>query len=651
LKQKDTTWLPLPIATIMALSISDLLPQQSLSGTYLSTHILAYGLESTRYHFASYAVIVSTFFVYTFFLLYTNKNSKNVFQVSKNIGLFVFTGVAFFIVFIELSLIKFLLVLLLFLFGFSVQKKQIILSAFTEMLPRHFGKLCLSVFCFAYFILFYLLPLFFRLSTPRVDDLYSFESHYAGTVLPGAEWAKGQTVFRLNYGFWMTFAIGSSYKLIRLVGFSPPSLQFLVQIFQLLTMLAILLTLFFLNRKSYLLLITVALFLLTPYLNTAAVWSPNQTGIRYLPFLGGIWLIVWIAKKSDLSIVSTAGTFALLALGSPDTVVPLLAGYIFFRVLVEYQENRNPFLILKSLTLFLGTFVIALFSLAALLNWIFDLAAGWNLFEFLKLFASGYGGFSDQPTPVAGILISFASYFVLRGVFRARQKSLTRLDALQSSLAVMILAWFPYYVNRMIESNLWFQLVLLLFMISPSLRKIQFDNQILFKKFDLRYTMSFIAIAALLVTTLHNSLSLVEYYRSKISNPISCTMKDITVSSICLKNYASSDLSSQVRHLEEIPDKKQFIVLSRVPTHVRGLGYNRNFPWYDTMSEVVNEDEVRAVAAWIDRFGPTYLLVDDAKSASLYSENSLSQQKYLATRLQNYKFLSNQNSWDVYVRR
>jgi hypothetical protein len=69
------------------------------------------------------------------------------------------------------------------------------------------------------------------------------------------------------------------------------------------------------------------------------------------------------------------------------------------------------------------------------------------------------------------------------------------------------------------------------------------------------------------------------------------------------------------------------------------------------MSEVVNEDDVRAVAVWIDRFGPTYLLVDDAESASLYSENFLSQQKYLATRLQNYKFLSNQNSWDVYVRR
>jgi hypothetical protein len=635
----------------MALSISDLLPQQSLSGTYLSTHIFAFGLESTRYHFASYAIIVSIFLFYIFFSLYADKNSKTDFKTSKNIGLCVFAGLAFIIVSIELSLRKFLLVLLLFIFALSVKRNQIILSAVIEMLPRHFGKFCLSVFCFVYLILFYLLPLFFRLSTPRVDDLYSFESHYAGTVLPGAEWAKGQTVFRLNYGFWMTFAIGSTYKLTSLMGLSPPSLQLLVQIFQLLTMLVILLTLFLLNRKNYLLLSALALFLLTPHLNTAAIWSPNQAGIRYLPFLGGIWLIVWIAKNGDLSIFTTAGTFALIALGSPDTAVPLMAGYIFFRVLVEYQENRKPLLILKSLMHFLCTFLIALFLLAGFLNWIFELSTGWNLFEFLKLFASGYGGFSDQPTLIAGILISFASYFVLRGVFRARQNTLTRLDALQSALAVTILAWFPYYVNRMIESNLWFQLILLLFMFSPSLRKIQLDNQILFKKFDLRYKMSLIAMAALLVTTMHNSLSLVEYYRSKISNPISCKMEDITVSSICLKNYASSELSNQIRHLEEIPDKKQFIVLSRVPTHVRGLGYNQNFPWYDTMSEVVNEDEVRAVAVWIDRFGPSYLLIDDAESTSLYSENLLSQQKYIAARLQKYRFLSNQNSWNVYVRR
>jgi hypothetical protein len=175
------------------------------------------------------------------------------------------------------------------------------------------------------------------LTTPRIDDLYSFQSHYAATVLPGAEWAKGHTVFRLNYGFWMTFAIGFGLKLFNLTGFPPPSFQFLFQLFQLFTIISILLILYILNRRNYLLFMTVALFLLTPYLNTAAVWSPNQTGLPYLPFLGGIWLLIWIAKRGDNSIISSAGIVALLALASPDSAVPLLSGFILFKVLIEYK--------------------------------------------------------------------------------------------------------------------------------------------------------------------------------------------------------------------------------------------------------------------------------------------------------------------------
>ena len=154
MKQQDIRWLPLPIATIISLSISDLLPQQSLGGKYLSTHILAFGLESTRYQFVSYAIIVSLFLVYVFTLLFTNKITKNIFQFAKNLGLYLLTGVALFIVFIELSFKKFLLVLILFVFGFSVQKKQLIKNAFIKVIPHRLIKFSLSVFCIAYVSLF-----------------------------------------------------------------------------------------------------------------------------------------------------------------------------------------------------------------------------------------------------------------------------------------------------------------------------------------------------------------------------------------------------------------------------------------------------------------------------------------------------------------
>jgi hypothetical protein len=58
--------------------------------------------------------------------------------------------------------------------------------------------------------------------------------------------------------------------------------------------------------------------------------------------------------------------------------------------------------------------------LAEALNPIFNLGPDWNFFSFLRLFAGGCSGFSDLPTPVAGILISFASFFILRGIFYAR---------------------------------------------------------------------------------------------------------------------------------------------------------------------------------------------------------------------------------------
>jgi hypothetical protein len=105
-----------------------------------------------------------------------------------------------------------------------------------------------------------------------------------------------------------------------------------------------------------------------------------------------------------------------------------------------------------------------------------------------------------------------------------------------------------------------------------------------------------------------------------------------------------------VNYLENISNKKEFLVLSRIPTHARELGFNWNFPWYDTMAEVVEKNDSLAVTSWIDKFGPDYLLIDVAMATSLYSKSNILQHSNIVSKLEKYRFHSKENGWNIYVR-
>lgn len=647
-KNQGYEWIILPFTLMSSLLILNLYPKQIVNNRFLETQITTFGLENTRLQMLNYALQVFLFCFYCLYLFLIKKKSFPVSRFQDKSVLYIFTISVFLLLFFLVSLFKFSLVLIVFLLLMLFSNKSLRNFSWEKFISSSFARIYLKFLCVAYLAFFYFFPFIFRLTTPRIDDFYSFQSHYSATVLPGFEWAEGNEVSRMNYGFWMTLAIGSALKFFEILQITSVSLSLIIKIYQLVAIGGLFLILYFLNKESNLVLLFLSLFLLSPYLTTAAVWAPNQSGLRYIPFLMGVALLTWIAFKGDAYFLPSGVLLGFLSASSPDVALPLFVGFVYFRILINYLRGWSSlFLIFDALRYFI-IFVLSVLVFALFSKLFFNLAPEWSVLNYLKLFGGGYGGLSEKPSPIAGVLIGYASYFLFQSIWHLRRDTLTRIVALQSAFAMMIFAWFPYYINRMSESNLWFLLVLFLVMIAPSLK--DFSSKLITTDCEVRHVISVFAIATMTVFTVQNSVPQVEYFKSNLLSQNLCTSKNPIIDSVCVTGEQSSQLADQVTSLRSIAHREDYLVLSRLPTHVRMLGFNQNFPWYDTMSEVVKDRDLAEVVNWIDKFGPKYLLLDALNTSSVYSVSSLRQQKNIVASLKKYKFVSKQKGWAAYIR-
>lgn len=232
-----------------------------------------------------------------------------------------------------------------------------------------------------------------------------------------------------------------------------------------------------------------------------------------------------------------------------------------------------------------------------------------DLFYFVRLFSSGYGGRVSELSVFAGILIFFGSYSLIRGAALARNNRISTLTACQAALGTMILVWMTYYINSMSEWNLWFQAILLILLFAPNIRPSL--QKIVHAEFGFKifYTITAISLIAALV-----SLSAERHFLSTINY-----LKNAGSGYSLFQNFyfVDPETESSIKHLNRfnnISNKKDYLFISHLSCEVRLLGFNENFPWYDPFGEIPKERDLNNIIFWINNSGPRYLISGNPSS-------------------------------------
>jgi len=335
---------------------------------------------------------------------------------------------------------------------------------------------------------------------------------------------------------------------------------------------------------------------------------------------------------------------------NPETGFALFWGFAVFLVLVKYRPEAAYATTLKTFMLFAVSVGFIFVIVSSLVVMSFYRGASADLFLFIELFASGYGGLVQRPSVFATFAVFFGVAALVRGVLRARAKSVSNVDAFQAGIGAMILTWLPYYINRMAEWNLWFQAVLVLLLFAPrfdasSLRILTRKSQ--FGAFYVGLAMSL--VGGLVFFSAERLLRDSQNF-SRLYN-WSCHEVLETSSGLCVPGRDGVEISEQFEFLRGIEEKRDYLVLSLLPTQIRLMGFNEGFPWYDPFVELPRQRDFDEIINWIDVNGPRYVLRDDpASRTSLQVITRTRHFERLIGSLKSYRKYQAGSGWIIYER-
>ena len=505
-----------------------------------------------------------------------------------------------------------------------------------------------------YFIIFVLSPLGTPLLIHNALELRGIETHYSVTVLPGFDLVccSGEgTVQRINYGVAMPLLTAIALKIFSFFGGSVTDLVWAVKFNQLIAAAMICVLSYLLNKKNYPYIMALVLGLTAFTLSNVgqAVGYPNQSGIRYVPALAALIVLVLELRRIKLRIWLLASVAALAVIMNPETGMATTVGYVVAVILKGHIPQAPIISTMRTLAWFMVIFVIVLTVGSNLfLEMILRDAPG-GLLQFLILFTTGgYGGMVDKPSAVASLIFLAAITIVLRSVWRAREGTLQSTDIYEAAVGSIMLFWLMYYVNRMAEWNLWFELVLLVLMIAP---RLTLNNGSLLFRRSAQFGGVSMVVACLIGGLVASSVAqFMPLAKEGIRwQRVGCNEGD-SLDGKCLPWLKSSNLETQMKVLTERYSRADTLVLSGISTYARLRGFNEGFPWYDPM-EVVHKKDVSTIVEWIDSRGPKYVIADDPvyEIALATPEHSKQILSYIAL-LRSYREVSKESGWIVLER-
>jgi hypothetical protein len=620
----------------------------------LKNHVLEFGLQSTQIQILIYIfsllciVLLIIYFSYFVKIELLTQNELN----SNTIIFGIVTLVAMAFLFGSYSRSFAIGFCLSIIFIILLKAKQEILLNYIKLkIIKKIIFLCLISFLLIFVILPFGTP-------PLIIDnahLVTINSHYAMTVLPGFDFIccnKTGQIERTNYGFGVVFLTAFLYKLLQpLASYEDNILYLIVRIYQLFSIVLVIYAATLINKENKVIIASLAV-LTSVTMNTLGESNnfPNQSGIRYFTFLIGLIFILKLWKRGEVNIFIPSIGAAFFIIFNPETGFSITSGLIVLYLLNIFSKDKklkslNIEFVKFSLILTLTYILISYFS-----NKFFFTEKTISPINFMKLWLSGYGGIKSNFSVFAILLFFLSITYLIRSFYLVRISKDTKNSILQGVLSAIILVWLIYYVNRMSEWNLWFQAILYIMLIAPSInRKSIFFIISSSRNLSANTILSFCLIGALIFSSLtrliHDGKLYILAYRSECTISFSLFQKNcfINKNTINELDYFYNPLS--------LNDKNKILILSHRSTQARLLGFNENFPWYEPFGEVATKNDILNLIEWIDKNRPLYIYMDNPKSeVSISVINRTNHFIFISAQLGDYEFHSNDNNWYVYKR-
>ena len=311
--------------------------------TILDTHVRAINMESTRVQSILFMILMGFLVIIcTCMLLCTKvKIFFNTDKVSVASAILLVIASIVFGSWSKQFLQGFLFVAVFLIFlrtrWFALISNVYSQSIFSCSLPyEKVFSWILACIVVVYITIFLVAPLATPLLISGATELRGIEGHYAVTVLPGFDLIGG--VERANYGLGMPLLTALALKVFALFKISNVSLVQAVKLNQLIAVVLICFLSFLTNRKYFPYVMAMALGMTAFTLSNVgiAVGYPNQSGIRYIPILTSLIVLVMELHRAQLRVWVLASTAAIFVILSPETGLATTAGYITATILKKY---------------------------------------------------------------------------------------------------------------------------------------------------------------------------------------------------------------------------------------------------------------------------------------------------------------------------
>ncbi len=327
-------------------------------------------------------------------------------------------------------------------------------------------------------IAFATVPGWLHVPAPIADGLKGCDQHYDMVMYRGRHLASGHLFSQENppyYSLLWSTLIGIFSKAWRAPTFAE--LVRVNQLGQILFLLAYALAAWqrtsSLTRAGRAITLTFITIAVIPWLTTdsLAIWRPNQAGLRYLFIPIAISIIFFIQRLSLRQASVIVGIVTGLALlANFETGIVVMAGLGMSWLLIMREQSLQH----KLDGAMLGIAAMSMMFLIWTLTY-FTFFAAWpfpdgisNIFSFLSLFAGGFGGLALPLRILVICMMCHAGYIFMRALIGIVDTKVEIPDLVSCSIVVMILVWFPYYINRPDDWNLWTFIALYSLLLVPT---------------------------------------------------------------------------------------------------------------------------------------------------------------------------------------
>jgi hypothetical protein len=484
--------------------------------------------------------------------------------------------------------------------------------------------------CIFIFVLFAILPGFIHVPQPSLNAFSFFDQHYDMVMYRGRQLANGHLFFRdspPSYSLlWSTF-IGIFSKEIRVL--SLGEIIRIVQIGQVLCLAAFfyaayLRTSRFTNEGSAIAIVFFAV-AVVPWLSTDGfgIWYPNQSGIRFLMIPIAICASHFIQKATPIAASIISGSIigtALLA--NFETGITVAAGLGLCWLL--YMRNRGVAVWLKAIACAALSLLSAFIILTAIYYFYFKTSPFPNNVKFgvsyLGLLTNGFAGLELPFRPLVFVIMAHAGYIFINSISVFFQKKDTVIDLMTVTIATMLLAWFPYYINRPDDWYLWTFIALYMLMIIPMF-------------FDLRYSIIPFIISAFIVLPI--AMRNLPYF---IIDPLfakqEITERQSNCEGIILPEVYCQHLHNRAVTLIQFSQKGSIMWSTSLPVMTDQVTHLKNIFWTGNLFGIsITHDDFERIIQKITMIKPKYIFFDNPNDPFLkprIQETSYNQKLFAA---------------------